>query len=156
VRRRETLDVRLEDELAVHGATFGPPKSARSRRTVALDADTVAALREHRAAQILARDFAGPAYEDRDLVFADARGGPIYPQRLTEWFGEHRKAAGIPAGSLHVLRHTAATLALTSGVPVHIVAARLGDDPKTILTTYAHLLPQSDEMAAERIAAALA
>ena len=81
---------------------------------------------------------------------------PIHPQRLTQWFGEHRKSAGIPSGSLHVLRHTAATLALTSGVPLHIVAARLGDDPKTVLSTYAHLLPQSDELAAERVAQALA
>jgi integrase len=89
-------------------------------------------------------------------VFADELGGLIYPQRLTDWFAAHRKAAGIASGSLHVLRHTAATLALTSGVPVHIVAARLGDDPTTILATYAHLLPQSDKMAAERIAAALA
>jgi hypothetical protein len=45
---------------------------------------------------------------------------------------------GIPTGTLHALRHTAATLALTSGVPVHIVAARLGDNPKTVLGTYAH------------------
>ena len=101
------------------------------------------------------RDFAGPAYVDRDLVFADPLGGSIHPQRLTHWFREHRNAAGISTGSLHVLRHTAATLALTSGVPVHIVAARLGDAPTEILKTYAHLLPQSDELAAERIAAAL-
>jgi CubicO group peptidase (beta-lactamase class C family) len=47
-------------------------------------------------------------------------------------------------------------MALTARVPVHIVAARLGDHPKTILDTYAHLLPQSDELAAERLAAALA
>ena len=50
---------------------------------------------------------------------------------------------------------TAATLALTAGVPVHIVAARIGDNPATLLSTYAHLLPQSDELAAERVAAAL-
>jgi len=49
---------------------------------------------------------------------------------------------------MHVLRHTAATLMLTNGVPVHVVAARLGDRPETILGTYAHLLPQSDEPAA--------
>ena len=89
-------------------------------------------------------------------MFADPLGAPIHPQRLTGWFSDHRKAAGIPTGSLHTLRHTAATLALTAGVPVHIVAARLGDDPKAILSTYAHLLPRSDEMAAERVAAALA
>jgi integrase len=138
------------------GASFGPPKSARSRRTVALDPETVDAMRRHQETQLLERDFAGAAYVDRDLVFADALGGPIHPQRLTEWFSECRKAAGIPTGSLHVLRHTAATLALTSGVPVRIVAARLGDAPTEILKTYAHLLPQSDELAAERIAAALA
>jgi integrase len=59
-------------------------------------------------------------------------------------------------GTLHTLRHTAATLALTEGVPVHIVGARLGDDPNTVLSTYAHLLQQSDELAAERAAAVLA
>jgi integrase len=50
-----------------------------------------------------------------------------------------------------VLRHTAATLALsaTPPVPLHVVAARLGDDPKVVLSTYSHLLPHSDAMAAE-------
>ncbi len=107
-------------------------------------------------AQLLGRDFAGDAYADRDLVFADELGKPVHPQRLTEWFRRHRKAAGVPAGTLHILRHTAATLALTSGVPVHIVAARLGGTPATVLGTYGHLLPQSDEIAAERVAALLA
>ena len=34
-------------------------------------------------------------------------------------------ASAFRSGSLHVLRHTAATIALTSDVPVHIVAARI-------------------------------
>lgn len=48
-------------------------------------------------------------------------------------------------------------MALTADppVPLHVVAARLGDDPKTVLGTYAHLLPQSDELAADAVAAAL-
>ena len=140
----------------VGGASFGPPKSSRSRRTIALDPETVRVLAEHREAQLLERDLAGPAYLDSDLVFADELGGSIHPHRLAAWFGEQRKAAGLPTGTLHTLRHTAATLALTEGVPVHIVAARLGDDPNTVLSTYAHLLPQSDELAAERVAAVLA
>ncbi|MGH2984841.1 MAG: site-specific integrase [Solirubrobacterales bacterium] len=137
------------------GVSFRPPKSARSRRTIALDAETVEALRTHRGAQLLERDFAADAYADEDLVFCDELGGPINPQRLTDWFRRHRKAAGIPIWTLHTLRHTAATLMLTSGTPVHIVAARLGDTPQIVLGTYAHLLPQSDEVAAERVAAAL-
>lgn len=82
-------------------------------------------------------------------------GGPIHPQHLTWRFAQLREAAGIPAGPLHVLRHTAATLMLTSGIPVHVAAARLGDNPNTVLSTYAHLLPQSDVEAAERVAALL-
>jgi len=137
------------------GVSFGPPKSSRSRRTVALDAETVDVLREHREVQLSERAFAGDAYLDADLVFGDELGGSIHPQRLTERFGQLRKAAGLPTGTLHVLRHTAATLALTSGVPVHIVAARMGDNANTVLTTYAHLLPQSDEVAADKVAAAI-
>jgi integrase len=136
-----------------HSVSFGPPKSHRSERTVALDAVTIEALNAHREVQMLERDLAGPAYSDHDLVFCDEIGQPIYPQRLTEAFSRHRKAAGIPTGSLHVLRHTAITLMLTSGIPLHVVAARVGDDPKTILGTYAHLLPTSDAMAAEVLAA---
>jgi integrase len=149
------LSVEQQRVATIRGVLVGDPKSERSRRTVALDPVTVHALRAHRDTQILERDFAGPAYIDRDMVFADELGGPIHPNRLSVSFSKHRKAAGIPTGSLHVLRHTAITLALTSGVPVHIVAARVGDKPETILGTYAHLLPQSDELAAERIAAAL-
>jgi len=89
------------------GVTFGAPKSSRSRRTIALDPGTVDALRRHRETQLLERDFAADAYDDRDLVFADQLGQPIHPQRLTEWFRSHRVAAGIPTGSLHILRHTA-------------------------------------------------
>ena len=138
------------------GIAWSPPKSARSRRTIALDPQTVDALRRHRNGQLLERQLAGDVYEDEDLVFADPLGGAIRPDRLSGLFRKHRIAAGIPTGSLHTLRHTAATLALSADIPVHIVAARLGDNPVVVLRTYAHLLPQSDELAAERVAALLA
>ncbi len=100
-------------------------------------------------------DFAGPAWTDHDLVFTDPLGRPIYPQRLTDEFRAQRKLAGITHGSLHTLRHTAITIALCNAIPVHVVAARAGDTPATVLSTYAHLLPTSDEQAAQAIAAAL-
>jgi hypothetical protein len=40
--------------------------------------------------------------------------------------------------------------------PLHVVAARLGDRPETILRAYAHLLPHSDVEAAEQVAALIA
>ncbi len=135
------------------GVTFGPPKSKRSRRRIKLDTETVAILKQHRESQLLERQLAGEAYTDADLVFAWATGTPIAPSRLTSRFRELRKAAGLTTGSLHILRHTYATLALSDGIPLHIVAVRLGDRAETVLRTYAHLLPTSDEEAAERVAA---
>jgi integrase len=145
------------DQQLLGSREFGPPKSRRSERTIALDLETVAALRRHIKTQQLERTVAGPAYEDHDLVFCDEIGRPITPDLLGKWFVARRKAAGIPVGSLHVLRHTAATLALTADppVPLHVVAGRLGDDPRVVLATYAHLLPHSDALAAEAVAAAI-
>jgi integrase len=138
-----------------HACSFGPPKSRRGERTIALDPETVDALHRHRETQLLERTLAGPAYQDHDLLFCDELGGPIYPESLSGWFVRRRKGAGIPVGSLHVLRHTHATIALTEGVPLHVVAGRLGDDPKTVLDTYAHLLPHSDAEAAAMVAAVI-
>jgi integrase len=148
--------LRVDRQLKVDGS-FGPPKSRRSERTIALDAETVAALRDHLDVQRLERDVAGPAYKDHDLVFCDALGRPLCRGTISRAFVGHRKAARIPVGSIHVPRHTSATIALTANppVPLHVVAGRLGDDPKTVLATYAHLLQHSDAMAAEAVAAAI-
>ena len=55
------------------------PKTSRSRRSIALDAATVARLREHRKAQAEARFLMGPADEDRGLVVAEPDGSPSRP-----------------------------------------------------------------------------
>lgn len=144
----------VERQLLATGK-FGPPKSSRSERTVKLDDETIAALNVHRDAQRVERALAGDAYEESDLVFCDELGRPLSPRWVSDRFVKHRKKADVPVGTLHILRHTAATLMLTNGVPVHVVAGRLGDRPETILKTYAHLLPHSDEQAAAGLAALL-
>ena len=55
----------------IGGPTFGPPKSRRSRRTVALDAETVDVLRAHRETHMLERAVAGDLYQDHDLDVRD-------------------------------------------------------------------------------------
>lgn len=47
----------------------------------------------------------------------------------------------IPHARLHDLRHLHATTLLLAGVPVHVVAARLGHaDPAVTLRVYSHVL----------------
>jgi len=92
-RRGARLEVSQQLLATRGGLSFGPPKSRRSRRTIALDSETVTALREHREVQLAEREFAVDSYEDSDLVFADELGRPIHPDQLSKLFKRHRKAA---------------------------------------------------------------
>jgi integrase len=62
----------------------------------------------------------------------------------------------LPHARLHDLRHLHATTLLLSGVPVHVVAARLGHaDPAITLRVYAHVIRSAEAAAAEIFAEAV-
>jgi integrase len=114
---------------------------------------TVAALRQHQARQAADRAAVGPAYEDSGLVFTHLDGSPIHPQRFSDWFRQHLRAAGLPAIRLHDLRHSYATAALAAGIPAKVVSERLGHATIAItMDTYSHVLPGLDEQAAATVA----
>lgn len=135
---------------------FSEPKTKRGRRSVALDAGTVDALREHRERQLDERLAWGPAYEDHGLVFCREDGTPIWPRTFSRSFDHHVRDAGLPKIRLHDLRHTHATLALEAGVHPKVVQEWLGHASIAItLDTYSHAVPAMQEDAAEKIAALL-
>ncbi len=127
----------------------GSTKGGRSR-TVSLDRDTVAILREHRLRQAEERLAAGAAWTDNNLVFTNRWGEPLYPDTvtalMTKLINRHNQAdppptRALPHARLHDLRHLHATTLLLAGVPVHVVAARLGHaDPAVTLRVYSHVL----------------
>jgi hypothetical protein len=62
-------------------------------------------------------------------------------------------AAPVPSLHFHGLRHTHATLLLKAGVPVHVVAQRLGhSSPALTLSIYSHVLPRQQAAAAAAFA----
>ncbi len=89
--------------IAVRGElTFSTPKTAKGRRLVALDAFTVAALREHRRSQLVERLALGSQYLDADLVFCQENGEPVHPDRFSDLFNRLVKAAALPRIRLHI------------------------------------------------------
>lgn len=168
LRRGEVLGLRWKDcdldsgRLTVtqtlldvgHKLTFGPPKTDAGRRTVALDAGTVAVLRAHRTRQLEERLACGGDFNDGALVFCRADGDPVHPAWFSRAFDQRVTASRLPAIRLHDLRHTHATIALGAGVNVKVVSERLGHSKIAItLDTYAHVMPTMQEEAAERVAA---
>jgi integrase len=165
-RRGELLGLRWRDldldagraqvvQTLIGKRELSEPKTEKGRRNVALDAGTVAILREHRKAQLVERLAWGPAYEDEhDLVFCREDGSPVLPQSLSRAFERHAEQAGLPVIRFHDLRHTHATLALAAGVHPKVVSERLGHASVGItLDTYSHAIPAMQEDAAARVAA---
>lgn len=136
------------------GMAWGTPKTAKGRRSIALDPALVAALRAHRARQLQERMILGAGYVDEDLVVAEVDGRPMHPKRLSYYFERESRRAGLPAIRLHDLRHTHATLALKAGVHPRIVQERLGHANVSItLDTYSHVDLDMQAAAAARVAA---
>jgi integrase len=138
------------------GLIYEEPKADRSRRTLALPAQLVDALRAHRAAQLEERITAGPLWQDHDLVFAQPNGRPI--ERKSDWraWKTLLRDAGVREVRLHDGRHTAATLLLSEGVHPRVVMEVLGHaQMRTTTDTYSHVLPALGRDAAERMGNAL-
>jgi integrase len=167
MRRGELLGLRWEDidldagvvrvaqarVRAGNQVVAGEPKTARGRRTLALDPATVAALRQHRKRQTEERLASGPHYADSGLTFTMPGGTPIHPNRFSLWFRRHVRAAGLPAIRLHDMRHSYATAGLAAGVPPKVMSERLGHASVAFtLDTYTSALPAMDKSAADVVA----
>ncbi len=171
LRQGELLALRWRDidlegaALQIHGTlqptkggfVVAPPKTARSRRQVALSMVAVEALRRHRARQIEERLQTGPAWEQPDLVFANEAGAYIDGRNMRHFLDPLVARAGLPRIRFHDLRHSAATLMLSRGVHAKIVSEMLGHSQIAItLDLYSHVTPTMQRTATAEIDAALA
>jgi integrase len=93
-----------------------------------LDPGTIALLRAHRERQRIDRERWDADYRDNDLVVAMENGEPIHPQSFNQTFKRIARAADLRRIRLHDVRHTHATIAIASGIPVKIVSERLGHE----------------------------
>lgn len=129
---------------------------------------TVDVLRAHRRQQLADIEVAGPAWIDTGHVFTNGLGRPIYLDTVSQLMATSikayndpedpadRPARPLPHARLHDLRHVHATMLLLAGVPVHVVADRLGHaDPSITLRVYAHVIRQHAAGIADVFAAAV-
>jgi integrase len=168
LRRGEVLGLRWDDVDLANGAVrvsealvmvnytvqVSRPKTERSRRTIALDAVTLAALRGWRKRQNEEHLQVGARYVQSGRVFTNPDGSQIHPQRFSDWFEQRARAAKVPVIRLHDVRHTHASRGLEAGVPLLVMSRRLGHVSSAFTAdVYGHVLPAQDKEAAEQIAA---
>ena len=93
-------------------------------------------------------------------MFCQWDGTPYHPERFSRefdrkqaYFNRDHPDSPLPAITLHGLRHTWATLALTAGIDIKIVSERLNHSSTHITREiYTHVTPPMQSDAAERVA----
>jgi integrase len=120
---RGTL-ARIDGQLAVT-----EPKTAKSKRFVPISAPAERLLRALRAVQAEERRRAGSARRHSGFVFTTPFGEPCDPRNALRALKVVAARAGLPDTGLHTLRHSAASVMLTSGVPLKVVS----EDPRALV-----------------------
>jgi len=147
-----TLTIRHSLSQTRAGIVLKAPKT-NTVRTLPLSRMAVEALKVQRVLQSKERLAAGAAYQNLDdAIFADELGHRVSPMTATCAFERIARKAAISTTRLHDCRHTVATTLLLAGVDVRTTAGVLGHASPTItLSTYAHLLPEAQREAIERL-----
>jgi integrase len=128
------------------------PKTARARRSIGVDPDTLAVLKAHRERQRFERKPWGDAYADHGLVFCREDGRPLRPEVVNTQFRRHTLSAGLPPMRVHDLRHSFATAALRANMNPKLVADRLGHSTVSItLNVYSDSIPEVEASEAARV-----
>jgi integrase len=136
-----------------HEPVEGDVKTARSRRGVDLDEETVRVVRQHQTGQLEQRVLMGAGYTDRDLVFAAPDGAPWNPDSIGRAFARAVARTELPRIRLHDLRHSHATHLLAAGQNPKLVSDRLGHATVGFtLDTYGHVIPGQQADAAAAVA----
>ncbi len=132
--------------------SFREPKTAKSKRSIALSPSTVVTLREHKAKQTELRQSLGYAPPlDNDLIFGHYDGSPLLPNSVTHAWIKLVRRCGLGGIRLHDARHTHASLLLKQGVHPKIVQERLGHGSIQItLDLYSHIAPGLQQAAANK------
>ncbi|NMO54533.1 site-specific integrase [Actinoplanes sp. TBRC 11911] len=134
----------------------GPPKSATSRRIVALDMHTVRLLRQHQRHQQrhhVRRDNTGKPYLCSGYVFTRPDGAPFHPGYYTQRLRLLIDRTGLPPVRLQDLRHGAASLAHTAGADLKTIQDLLGHANIAVTAEiYTNVLPAAQRRTAEKIA----
>ncbi|MFD4395557.1 tyrosine-type recombinase/integrase [Kitasatospora sp. NPDC058478] len=129
------------------------PKTRASRNWVSLSPRVTAALRRQATRH---RGMHPDQPRPNGMVFTRPDGKPVNPERLLHTLRQRSAEIGLPKIGLHDLRHTAATIMISSQVPLAVVSKTLRHSTlATTVNIYGHLLPQAAREAINALADAL-
>ena len=123
------------------------PKSHSSFRTIAIPNCLCETLEEYKKSQEQ-YSLSLATWQNLDYIFTDDSGSVMNPQTPTKQFSHFLDRHNIRHLKFHCLRHTSATILLSSGCDIKTVSARLGHSSIDTTNIYVHVLESVDRQAA--------
>ncbi|MDI6617862.1 MAG: site-specific integrase [Clostridiales bacterium] len=128
------------------------PKTVTSNRVLVLPAITLSMLKNYKLQQNEYRLKMGSLWNNTDFVFTQRNGSPMNTYTFSRWFPKFLKSHNLKKITFHQLRHTNATMLLSSGMDLKTVSKLLGHaNISTTGNIYAHALQTANKTAAEKI-----
>ena len=125
------------------------PKTKSSKQKVGFPAQLVPLFTRQKDEQTQLRMDLGEAYEDRDFIFTQWNGNPMWPDSLSQYIRKLRAKHDLPRIDIKGLRHTCASLLIRGGADVAVVSRQLRHASKsTTLNHYIHEFNQAEHTAA--------
>jgi integrase len=152
---RGTLTVRYALHRVGGKWVFRPPKTKKSRRTIALPEIAASALRAHQREQ--EKNLEATKVKNKyGLVFTRKNGEPVWGTSERKRLQRILKDAELPQQRFHDLRHLSASLMAAQGVPLKDVSATLGHSQIGITADlYSHMFDEGKREVARRMDAIL-
>lgn len=132
-----------------YGFYFDTPKSKSSKRCVDLSGLSFEVLKKHKERQeeLKAEE---DEWEYDELVFTSMSGTILMPRNIRKNLKKHLNRSDCPLVRFHDLRHTCATLLMSEGVNVKVIANQLGHSkPSITWNRYGHVSPSMKRDAAD-------
>lgn len=127
-------------------------KTEDSCREMVVSDYTMKLLKKQRAIYKANKLKYGKDFNDKEFVVCQEDGSPFQPKSFTRKWARTLEKHGLRHIKLHGTRHSAISLLLSEGIPLHIVQQRAGHkDPKITLSVYSHVAKDKQNIVAEKL-----
>ena len=151
----ENSRVKIDRALIVSPSKGGYESTTKTSdvRYLALPAETMGLLRQHRREQLRLQLANGDRWVHSGYVFTQDNGDRMNPDSVTAWLYDFSRRHNLPHINPHAFRHAVASVLLANGTDIVTVAAQLGHaSASTTENFYAHIIEENKAKDSECIA----
>lgn len=127
-------------------------KTDSSNRKIVVSEYTMKLLKKQRAVYKANKLRLGKDFNNTNYVVCQENGKPFLPKSFGQKWNRTLEKNGLRHIRLHDTRHSAISMLLSEGVPLHIVQQRAGHkDPQITLAVYSHVAKDKQNIVADKM-----